>query len=79
MTRVIKGLDQDGNRIDSFDFEHIVRQAAEETSDLTLESYGQHNIGIRLHRDDGLHLLGVVDLSRGRDRDTEKHNPENQT
>ena len=56
MTRVIKGLDQDGNRIDSMDFEHIVRQAAAETSDLTLESYGQHNIGIRLHRDDGLHL-----------------------
>lgn len=38
------------------DFEHIVREAAAEHSHLTLESYGQHNIGIRLQHDEGLQL-----------------------
>lgn len=55
-TNVIKGLDQDGNRINSMDFEYIVREAAAEYSELALQSYGQHNIGIRLQRDEGLHL-----------------------
>ena len=55
-TNVIKGLDQDGNRINSMDFEYIVREAATEHAELTLQSYGQHNIGIRLQRDQGLHL-----------------------
>lgn len=54
--KVIKGLDQNGERISSMVFEHMVREAVAENSELTLESYGQHNIGIRLQRDDGLHL-----------------------
>ncbi len=38
------------------DFEKMVRQAAASSSDLLLESYGQHNIGIRLQRQDGLNI-----------------------
>ncbi|MEJ2058731.1 MAG: hypothetical protein P8X39_12940, partial [Desulfofustis sp.] len=56
MTIVIKGLDLNGNRISSMEFEHIVREAAAQHAELTLESFGQHNIGIRLQRDDGLQL-----------------------
>jgi len=37
-------------------FEQMVREAAAENRKLTLESYGQHNIGIRLQREDGLYL-----------------------
>ena len=37
-------------------FEKLVRQAASTSSDLTLEPYGQHNIGIRLQREGGLNL-----------------------
>jgi NADPH-dependent glutamate synthase beta subunit-like oxidoreductase/glutamate synthase domain-containing protein 3/NAD-dependent dihydropyrimidine dehydrogenase PreA subunit len=53
---VVKGRDEQGQRITSMDFEKMVRKAAEESSHLTLESYGQHNIGIRLQRPDGLHI-----------------------
>ena len=38
------------------DFEKMVRQAAASSSDLLLESYGQHNIGIRLQHQDGLNI-----------------------
>ena len=38
-------------------YEQMVRAAAAETSLLTLESFGQHNIGLRLQREDGLHLI----------------------
>ncbi|MGW8194499.1 MAG: FAD-dependent oxidoreductase [Desulforhopalus sp.] len=55
-TTVIKGQTEKGERISSMEFEKLVRQAAESSSDLTLESFGQHNIGIRLHRDEGLHI-----------------------
>ena len=54
--KVIKGLDKKGVRINSMDFEYMVREAAAEKSKLSLKSYGQHNIGIRLYREDGLHL-----------------------
>jgi NADPH-dependent glutamate synthase beta subunit-like oxidoreductase/glutamate synthase domain-containing protein 3 len=53
---VIKGLDEKGLRISSMHFEKLVRQAAQESADLLLESYGQHNIGIRLEKKGGLHL-----------------------
>jgi NADPH-dependent glutamate synthase beta subunit-like oxidoreductase/glutamate synthase domain-containing protein 3/NAD-dependent dihydropyrimidine dehydrogenase PreA subunit len=53
---VIKGLDEKGLRISSMQFEKLVRQAAQENADLLLESYGQHNIGIRLEREGGLHI-----------------------
>ena len=54
--KVIKGLDKKGVRINSMDFEYMVREAAAKKSRLSLKSYGQHNIGIRLYREDGLHL-----------------------
>lgn len=38
------------------DFEMLVREAATQSNTLKLESYGQHNIGIRLHREDGLNI-----------------------
>lgn len=38
------------------EFEKLVRHAASSSSDLVLESYGQHNIGIRLSHDEGLHI-----------------------
>ncbi len=53
---VVKGLNEKGLRISSMQFEKLVRQAAQESADLLLESYGQHNIGIRLKRKGGLHI-----------------------
>ena len=38
------------------EFERMVREAAVSSSSLLLECYGQHNIGIRLQREGGLHL-----------------------
>jgi NADPH-dependent glutamate synthase beta subunit-like oxidoreductase/glutamate synthase domain-containing protein 3/ferredoxin len=38
------------------DFEKMVREAAAKSAHLTLETYGQHNIGIRLQNPDGLHI-----------------------
>ncbi|WP_136805509.1 FAD-dependent oxidoreductase [Desulfosediminicola flagellatus] len=55
-TTVVKGLNQDGQRISSMEFEKLVRKAASESASLSLESYGQHNIGIRLQHEDGLHI-----------------------
>ncbi len=56
MTTIIKGLDQEGKRIHSMDFERMVRKAAQDSNELLLESYGQHNIGIRLEHEEGLHI-----------------------
>ncbi len=53
-TIVVKGLDKNGHRISSMDFEALVRDAVDKTNHLSLETFGQHNIGIRLHRADGL-------------------------
>ena len=55
-TTVVKGLNEHGLRVNSMTFEKRVRQAALLSPDLTLESYGQHNIGIRLEREGGLNL-----------------------
>ncbi len=38
------------------EFERLVREAAANVPSLILESYGQHNLGIRLQREGGLHL-----------------------
>lgn len=38
------------------DFEKLVRKAASESGSLFLETYGQHNIGIRLQREGGLDI-----------------------
>jgi NADPH-dependent glutamate synthase beta subunit-like oxidoreductase/glutamate synthase domain-containing protein 3 len=55
-TTVVKGLNEKGERIGSMEFEKLVRHAAASSVDLTLESFGQHNIGIRLHREEGLKI-----------------------
>ncbi|PHR30121.1 MAG: glutamate synthase [Desulfotalea sp.] len=55
-TTVVKGLNDKGLRIGSMEFEKLVRDAAAKTNDLTLEPFGQHNIGIRLQRQDGLNI-----------------------
>lgn len=55
-TTVVKGLNEKGIRIGSMEFEKLVRKAAETSNDLTLESFGQHNIGIRLQKEDGLNI-----------------------
>jgi NADPH-dependent glutamate synthase beta subunit-like oxidoreductase/glutamate synthase domain-containing protein 3/NAD-dependent dihydropyrimidine dehydrogenase PreA subunit len=55
-TKLVKGYDENGQRISSMDFEKMVRKAAAEASLIQLESYGQHNIGIRLQREGGLDL-----------------------
>ncbi len=55
-TTVVKGLDHQGQRISSMDFEKLVRKAAREAAEIVLESYGQHNIGIRLEKEGGLNL-----------------------
>jgi NADPH-dependent glutamate synthase beta subunit-like oxidoreductase/glutamate synthase domain-containing protein 3/NAD-dependent dihydropyrimidine dehydrogenase PreA subunit len=55
-TTVVKGLNEKGERIGSMEFEKMVRQAATSSADLSLESFGQHNIGIRLQRQDGLKI-----------------------
>ena len=55
-TTVVKGRNEKGDRIPSMEFERQVREAASSCADLTLETYGQHNIGIRLQRKDGLKI-----------------------
>ncbi len=56
VTTVVKGLNEKGERIGSMEFEKMVRSAAAASADLTLESFGQHNIGIRLQREEGLKI-----------------------
>lgn len=51
---VVKGLNNQGQRISSMKFEKLVSEAAKESATLQLETYGQHNIGIRLAREGGL-------------------------
>jgi hypothetical protein len=53
---MVSGLDENGLRLSSMDFERLVRLAAAESSEVVLRTYGQHNIGIRLQRSEGLHL-----------------------
>jgi len=55
-TTVVKGRNKNGIRISSMAYEKLVRQSAKSSTDLILESYGQHNIGIRLQREGGLNL-----------------------
>ena len=56
-TQLVQGKNQQGLRRSSMEFEKLVRQAATEADQLVLESYGQHNIGIRLQRPDGLSIV----------------------
>ncbi len=45
---IIKGIDEDGRRLSSQEFEQLVQQASCDCADIILETYGQHNIGGRL-------------------------------
>lgn len=54
--KVVNGRTENGQRISSMIFEQMIREAAAQSSDLLLETYGQHNIGLRLHHEDGLHI-----------------------
>ncbi|MEN8188830.1 MAG: FAD-dependent oxidoreductase [Thermodesulfobacteriota bacterium] len=53
---IIKGLDENGRRINSMDFEQLVQKAAGQSSNLKLETFGQHNVGIRLFHEEGLNI-----------------------
>ena len=44
----VRGLNEQGQRVSSKDFEEAVRKAAAQADHLILESFGQHNIGLRL-------------------------------
>ena len=44
----VRGKDENGTRLTSKIFEEEVRGAAAAADELILESYGQHNIGLRL-------------------------------
>lgn len=45
---VVKGLDANGQRISSKNFEELVQKAFAKSTRLKLETYGQHNVGGRL-------------------------------
>lgn len=45
---VVKGLDSNGQRISSKDFEEMVQAAFAKSDKLKLQTYGQHNVGGRL-------------------------------
>ena len=44
----VKGIDAKGQRISSKEFEELVQEAFKESTNLVLETYGQHNVGGRL-------------------------------
>ncbi len=46
---VVKGLDNQGQRISSKNFEELVQKAFAKSRKLKLETYGQHNVGGRLN------------------------------
>ncbi|MBU0483080.1 MAG: FAD-dependent oxidoreductase [Proteobacteria bacterium] len=45
---IVKGLDENGQRISSKDFEELIQQAFAKSKNLKLETYGQHNVAGRL-------------------------------
>ncbi|HIJ77936.1 MAG: FAD-dependent oxidoreductase [Desulfobulbaceae bacterium] len=45
---IVKGLDANGQRINTQIFENLVQEAFTKSHDLVLETYGQHNVGGRL-------------------------------
>ena len=48
-TIVVNGLDKEGQRISSKNFEELVQKAFAKSRKLKLETYGQHNVGGRLN------------------------------
>ncbi len=55
-TTLIKGRNEEGLRIGSMELEKLIRNSAEQSAEILIESYGQHNIGIRLQRKNGLNI-----------------------
>ncbi|MDH4320511.1 MAG: glutamate synthase, partial [Desulfobulbaceae bacterium] len=55
---VVKGLDENGQRISSKQYVEMVQEAIKSSNNLVLETYGQHNVGGRL-----LHASGSVHLT----------------
>ncbi len=56
---IVKGIDSQGRRISSKDFEALVQEAAAKSDKLILETYGQHNVGGRLQGGDHeVHVKG---------------------
>lgn len=49
----IKGLDENGRRISSKQFDEMVQEAARSANNLILETFGQHNVGGRLRHESG--------------------------
>ncbi len=49
----VKGLDKNGSRVSSKDFEGQVQEAVKKSNNLILETYGQHNVGGRLRHESG--------------------------
>ncbi len=45
---IVRGIDENGQRIASQTFEELVQRAAGDTDSLVLETFGQHNVGGRL-------------------------------
>lgn len=56
-TIVIKGLNENGQRISSQEFEKLVQEAAERSQNLILHTYGQHNVGGRLLKGTGYRMV----------------------
>jgi len=54
---VIKGLNENGQRISSQEFEKLVQEAAERSQNLILHTYGQHNVGGRLLKGTGYRIV----------------------
>jgi NADPH-dependent glutamate synthase beta subunit-like oxidoreductase/glutamate synthase domain-containing protein 3/ferredoxin len=52
-TVTVEGIDDNGQRVSSKDFEKLVQVAFEKSNDLVLNTYGQHNVGGRLINDKG--------------------------
>lgn len=50
---IVKGIDANGRRINSKNFEEKVQAAFKESTNLVLETYGQHNVGGRLLNSEG--------------------------
>lgn len=47
----INGLDENGQRINSKNFDEIVHEASQNSTHLILNTYGQHNVGGRLNKE----------------------------
>ena len=56
---VVKGLDNNNQRISSQKFEEIVQAAVRKSKKLVLETYGQHNVGGRLMPKDSPYHLTI--------------------